>query len=54
MALTPTLQKSEPYPESAQVREQEAELRQSMMKAGMAAGSLAAAGLLLWRLARKN
>jgi FAD/FMN-containing dehydrogenase/Fe-S oxidoreductase len=54
MALTPTLQRDDPYPESIQVRKQEAELRQSMMKAGMAAGSLAGAGLLLWRLARKS
>ena len=38
-----------PFPESAQVRQREAELRSSMTRAGLGLGALAAGGLLLWQ-----
>jgi len=42
-----------PFPESAQVRQREAELKASMRRAGLGVGALAAAGFLFWNLSRK-
>ncbi len=52
MALDPSADSNDPYPESARVREQDAEIRSSMKRAGVGLGALAAGSLLLWRLAR--
>jgi FAD/FMN-containing dehydrogenase/Fe-S oxidoreductase len=41
---------SSPYPESASTRRQEAEVFQSMQRAGLGLAALAAGGTLLWRL----
>jgi len=53
MALEPTAEDA-PYPESAVVRQRDAEVRGSMIRAGMGLGSLAAAGLLLWAATRNH
>jgi FAD/FMN-containing dehydrogenase/Fe-S oxidoreductase len=44
----------DPYPESASVRQRRADVRASMQRAGVRAGALAAAGLLLGALAYKR
>jgi hypothetical protein len=55
MALNPALQATsdpysdDPYPESASVRQREAEVRASMRRTGLGLG-IAAGGLLLWAL----
>jgi len=55
MALQPSaLDKDDPYPESRIVREQEAEIRASMKRAGIGLGAVAGAGLLLWAATRKR
>ena len=55
MALQPSLlDKDDPYPESRQVREREAEVRASMTKAATGLGALAAVGLLAWACTRKR
>jgi FAD/FMN-containing dehydrogenase/Fe-S oxidoreductase len=55
MALEPSSESADdPYPESAQVRQREAEVRSSMTRAGLGLGALAAGGLLLWRYARSR
>ena len=51
MALEPP-QADDPFPESAMVRQREAEVRSSMKQAGLGIGALAAAGLLLWQFGR--
>jgi len=43
-----------PYPESAQVRQHEAEVRSSMQRAGLGLGALTAGALLLWQFARNR
>ena len=55
MALHPSaLDRDDPYPESRAMREHEEEIRASMKRAGMAAGAIAAAGLLTWAFTRKR
>jgi Fe-S oxidoreductase len=55
LALQPSaMDKDDPYPESRAVREQEAEIRASMKQAGIAAGTIAAAGFLTWALTRNR
>ena len=55
MALQPSaLDKDDPYPESRLVRERQAEVTASMKRAGIAAGALAATGMLLWAASRKR
>jgi FAD/FMN-containing dehydrogenase/Fe-S oxidoreductase len=41
-----------PYPESALVSQRDAEIRSSMIRAGLGLGALAAAGFLLWQFAK--
>ena len=41
-----------PYPESAEVRQREAEISSSMKRAGLGLGALAAGGFLLWQFTR--
>ncbi len=49
MALEPPTEgEDDPYPESRLVREREAEIRESMKRAGLGLGALAAGSLLLW------
>jgi Fe-S oxidoreductase/FAD/FMN-containing dehydrogenase len=45
---------SRPYPESAQFRQREAEVLQSMKRTGLGLAALAASGVLLWELSRKR
>ena len=54
MALDPDSYAADPYPESASVRQHEAEIRASMKRSGLGLGSLAAGGLLLWKLAHNR
>jgi len=54
MALDRDSQAVDPYPESALVRQREAEVRASMKRAGLGLGALAAGGFLLWQLARNR
>ena len=55
MALQPSaLDRDDPYPESRSIREQEAEIRASMKRAGITAGAIAAAGLLTWAFTRNR
>ena len=44
----------DPFPESAQVRQRDAEVQASMKRAGWGLGALAAGGLLLWRFSRNR
>ncbi len=44
----------DPYPESASVRQRQAETRASMQRAGLALGAFAVGGLLLWNMAGKR
>jgi len=53
MALSPESQ-SDPFPESASVRQREAEVRASMKQAGLGLGAMAAGALLLWQFARNR
>ncbi len=49
MALEPASQAaSDPFPESASVRQREAEVRASMQRAGLGLGALATGAFLLW------
>ena len=43
-----------PYPESSLVSQRQADVRASMQRAGLGLGALAAAGLLVWQLARNR
>jgi len=55
MALHPSaLDIDDPYPESRQFREQEAEIRAGMKQAGIKLGAVAAAGLLAWALTSRR
>ncbi len=55
MALEPsTLGEDDRYPESRLVHEREAEIRESMKRAGLGLGALAAGSLLLWAATRKK
>jgi Fe-S oxidoreductase len=55
MALQPSaMDKDNPYPESRLVRERQTEMNASMKRAGLAAGTIAATGLLLWAATRKR
>jgi len=55
MALQPSaLDKDDPYPESRQVRGQQAEIRAGMKQAGIKLGAVTAAGLLAWALTRRR
>jgi FAD/FMN-containing dehydrogenase/Fe-S oxidoreductase len=54
MALNPSTADSDPFPESATVRQHEAEVQASMRRAGLGLGALAAGGLLLWELTRNR
>jgi len=53
MALEPP-QPDDPFPESAMIRQREAEVRSSMKQAGLGLGALAAAGMLLWQFGRSR
>jgi len=44
----------DPFPESATVRQRDADVRSSMKRAGLGLGTLAASALLLWRLGRNH
>ena len=55
MALHPSaLDKDDPYPESRAVREHEREIRASMKQAGLVAGAIGVAGILLWASTRNR
>ncbi len=54
MALDPSAESNDPYPESARSREQESEVRFSMTRASLGLGALAAGSLLLWRALRNR
>ena len=55
MAIQPSLlDKDDPYPESCQIREREAEVKASMTRAATGLGAIAAAGLLAWAFTRKR
>jgi len=54
MALDPTQQSSNPYPESDVVRQRQAELQASMKRSALSLGALAAGSLLFWQLARNR
>jgi FAD/FMN-containing dehydrogenase/Fe-S oxidoreductase len=63
MALTPALTTSadasvapdsDPYPESARARHHQAEVFQSMKRAGLGLAALAAGGALLWELSKRR
>jgi FAD/FMN-containing dehydrogenase/Fe-S oxidoreductase len=54
MALNSSEHIDDPYPESAQVREREAEIRSSMTRSGLGLGALAAGTLLLWASTRNR
>ena len=54
MALAPSRESNDPYPESARVRERDAEIRSSMKRAGLGLGALAAGGFLLCAATRKR
>ena len=59
MALATTITRpgtadSRPYPESARIRQHEAEVLQSMKHAGLGLAALAAGGALLWELSRRH
>jgi hypothetical protein len=54
MALEPDLQSADPYPESALVRQCQADIRRSMQRAGLALGALTAGTLLLYQLVRNS
>ena len=45
---------SHPYPESSRSRQREAEVFQSMKRAGLGLAALAAGGVLLWELSKKH
>jgi FAD/FMN-containing dehydrogenase/Fe-S oxidoreductase len=48
------IERSEPYPESAGSRRREAEVSQSMKRAGIGLAAIAAGAALLWELSRKH
>jgi FAD/FMN-containing dehydrogenase/Fe-S oxidoreductase len=54
MALDPSQIADDPFPESALVRQRDADVRSSMKRAGLGLGALAAGGLLLWRSAKNH
>jgi Fe-S oxidoreductase len=54
MALDPSRESNDPYPESARTRERAAEVHASMLQAGLGLGALAAGSLLLWRATRNR
>jgi len=55
MALeSPSDAASNPFPESAAVRQREAEVRSSMNRSALGLGALAAAGFLLWKYLRSH
>ena len=55
MALQdPSQDSGDPFPESAQVRQRDAEVQASMKRAGLGLGALAAGGLLLWQFSRNR
>ncbi len=54
LALNPSQLDSDPYPESAQVRERDSGVRASMKRAGLGLGALAAGALLLHQLSRNR
>ena len=51
---SPDAPESCPYPESARTRQREAEVLQSMKRAGLGLAALAAGGVLLWELSRRH
>jgi hypothetical protein len=50
----PSTPDSRPYPESARTRDREAEVFQSMKRAGLGLAAVAAGGALLWQLSKKR
>jgi FAD/FMN-containing dehydrogenase/Fe-S oxidoreductase len=54
MALDPTQQNDDPFPESASVRRRQAELQASMKRSALGLGAIAAGSLLLWQLVRNR
>jgi FAD/FMN-containing dehydrogenase/Fe-S oxidoreductase len=54
IALEPSQQFADPYPESALVRAHESKVHASMQKSALGLGALAAGSLLLWQLTHKR
>jgi hypothetical protein len=54
MALNEEVTNSQPYPESSRNRDREAEVFQSMKRAGLGLAAIAAGGALLWGLSRRK
>ncbi len=54
MAIEPSLDKDDPYPESRLIHERDTEVRTSMKRAGLGLGAIAASSLLLWLATRKR
>jgi FAD/FMN-containing dehydrogenase/Fe-S oxidoreductase len=54
LALDPSGETNDPYPESARTRDQESDVRSSMTRASLGLGALAAGSLLLWRATRNR
>ena len=54
MALDPSQIADDPFPESALVRQRDADVGSSMKRAGLGLGALAAGGFLLWRFAKNH
>ena len=52
MALEPSGLTDDPFPESATVRQRDADIRSSMMRTGLGLGALTAGAFLLWRYAK--
>jgi hypothetical protein len=55
MAVQPSaLDRDDPYPESRTIRDQKEQIRASMKRAGLTAGTIAAVGLAAWLLTRNR
>jgi FAD/FMN-containing dehydrogenase/Fe-S oxidoreductase len=54
MALAEEAPDSGPYPESSRIRQSEAEVFQSMKRAGLGLAAIAAGGALLWKLSKSR
>jgi hypothetical protein len=54
MALDPSQPASDPFPESAIVKQRDADVRSSMKRAGLGLGAITAGALLLWQFSRNR
>jgi len=55
MALQPSaMDRDDPYPESRAIREREKEMKDSMTRAALGVGAVAAGSLLLWAVTRNR